>query len=78
MPNTIARGQSVPVGIEYNLVSEQQAEMELSLMSWNWRTHEATQVCHLMNLFVLLMGVGCLSCGCGWVVRVYIYDVYTV
>lgn len=44
VPNTIARGQNVPIGIEYNLVSENEAQMELSLMSWNWRTHEASQV----------------------------------
>lgn len=44
MPNTLAKGNNANINIEYNLVSEPQAQLELSLMSWNWRTHEASQI----------------------------------
>lgn len=36
MPATLGRGSTARIGIAYNLVSATKADMDVSLMTWNW------------------------------------------
>jgi len=44
VPATLAKGDSVPVKVEYNLITAPEAELQVSLQSWNWATHESKQI----------------------------------
>jgi hypothetical protein len=39
-PMKLARGQDNRIGVKYNLATLNKAFMTLSLMTWNWNTHE--------------------------------------
>ena len=43
-PKTIRKGDTVGVKIEYNLVSHPEAEVQVSLQTWDWPTHTSNAI----------------------------------
>lgn len=39
VPAAIGRGSNARVAIAYNLVTAQRADMDVSIMTWNWYAH---------------------------------------
>jgi hypothetical protein len=39
VPPAIGRGSNARVAIAYNLVTAQRADMDVSIMTWNWYAH---------------------------------------